>query len=124
MKESFNNPWCWKIGSVDRREDHIEISYGDIHKTKPEEWILAALLSLPAEFTFTVEFMIDTLSEKNHQITKDVRAELDYYLVEKRERNPWAYCQDHCSTSANVYSRVHWSYFPKSLNESQGFKNK
>jgi hypothetical protein len=38
--------------------------------------------------------------------------ELDFYLVEKLERDPWAYAVYHCGTGANMYSRVHWSYFP------------
>jgi hypothetical protein len=40
------------------------------------------------------------------------KKELDFYLVEKGEMNPWAYAQYHCSTAANMYSTVHWSYFP------------
>jgi hypothetical protein len=37
---------------------------------------------------------------------------LDFYLVERRERNPWAYAIYHCGTGSNMYSKVHWSYFP------------
>jgi len=38
--------------------------------------------------------------------------ELDFYLVEKGGANPWAYAKYHCNTAANMYSSVHWSYFP------------
>ncbi|MFH0818047.1 MAG: hypothetical protein V1909_05450, partial [Candidatus Micrarchaeota archaeon] len=42
----------------------------------------------------------------------DARYELDFYLVEKDEPDPWAYALYHCNTGANMFSRVHWSYFP------------
>jgi hypothetical protein len=46
-----------------------------------------------------------------------VRREIDYYLVELREKDPWAYAIYHCSTAANVYSKVHWGYYPKGYKE-------
>ena len=46
----------------------------------------------------------------------EVRRELDFYLVEHPRDypdtgDPWSYAVYHCSTGANVYSPVHWSYF-------------
>jgi hypothetical protein len=40
------------------------------------------------------------------------RKDIDFYLVEKGEANPWAYAKYHCSTAANIYSKVHWLCFP------------
>ena len=46
------------------------------------------------------------------------RRQLDFYLVEHRQRfrelmgDPWSYAIYHCGTAANIYSPVHWSYFP------------
>jgi hypothetical protein len=39
------------------------------------------------------------------------REELDFYLVEKNEADPWAYAVYHCNTGTNLYSLIHWSYF-------------
>jgi hypothetical protein len=46
-----------------------------------------------------------------------VRKELHFYLVEHPKDfpgtgHPWEYAVYHCSTGANMYSSVHWSYFP------------
>ena len=32
--------------------------------------------------------------------------------MEQAEVDPWAYLRHHCSTAANLYSLVHWKYFP------------
>jgi hypothetical protein len=48
----------------------------------------------------------------HEQMINAARKELDFYLVDKREPNPWAYAKYHCNTAANMYSKVHWSYFP------------
>ncbi len=41
------------------------------------------------------------------------RKSLDFYLVGLNKPDPWAYAIYHCNTAANMYSEVHWSYFPK-----------
>jgi len=46
-------------------------------------------------------------------VQKEVRAELDFYFGELGERDPWRYAIYHCSTLANVYSKVHWKYYTK-----------
>lgn len=38
-----------------------------------------------------------------------VRRELDFYLVEKNEPDPWAYAAYHAEASANIYSDVYWA---------------
>lgn len=38
--------------------------------------------------------------------------ELNFYLVEKGEKDPWQYAIYHCGTASNIYSDVHWGYFP------------
>ena len=43
---------------------------------------------------------------------EDEHSELRYGDAAKGEPNPWEYAIYHCNTSANVYSKVHWSYFP------------
>jgi hypothetical protein len=36
----------------------------------------------------------------------------DFYMVNKREPNPWGYAKYHCRTGANVYSEIYWAYYP------------
>jgi hypothetical protein len=60
-----------------------------------------------------VEWLITHDSAEQQIMVVDVHKELDFYLVEKNEPDPWAYAIYHCNTGANMYSTVHWSYFPK-----------
>jgi len=41
----------------------------------------------------------------------EVTRELNFYLIEKGEDNPWAYAKYHCSTASNIYSSVHWGLY-------------
>ena len=55
----------------------------------------------------------DTSDKKELARLKEVEKEIKFYLIEKGEENPWAYAIYHCSTVANVHSKVHWFYYPK-----------
>jgi hypothetical protein len=59
-----------------------------------------------------VEWLVKQDSTKHQAMLADARHSLDFYLVEKDEPDPWAYALYHCNTGANMYSPVHWSYFP------------
>ena len=53
----------------------------------------------------------------NPEMMSEAKRELDFYLVEHPKElpatgHPWEYGIYHCNTSANIYSSVHWSYFP------------
>jgi hypothetical protein len=103
--------WMWQEGAVDTDGEHIELRYGDASNVRYDEWTPIALIGKPRSRVFPVRWLrispaIDTA------IIGKVRRELDFYLVDKREPNPWAYAIYHCNTSANMYSKVHWSYFP------------
>ncbi len=105
--------WRWQDGIVDRTEEHMELSYGDAGVHKPEEFVLVALLSAPSKNVFTVQFLIKEGDEKTKTIVQDVKQELNLYLIELQETNPWAYAKYHCSTASNIYSKVHWRYHSK-----------
>jgi hypothetical protein len=52
------------------------------------------------------------------EMISDVKRELDFYVVEHPKKfpgtgHPWAYVTYHCNTGTNMYSSLHWSYFPK-----------
>ena len=106
--------WTWRVGSVYGMTDHFELRYGTSEKAGWDDWIPVALVGLPTEQVFVVEFLIDEEQTLEHaKIIKDVKDELDYYLVNLGDRDPWLYAQYHCGTLSNAYSTVHWSYIPK-----------
>lgn len=108
----LKSTWHWEEGSVDSSREHLEIVYGDVNSQNPGEWIPVALVSAPKDATFSVQFLIETTDPESRKIVDAVREELDFYLVEKGEPDPWNYAKYHCGTTANVYSKVHWSYHP------------
>lgn len=110
-RRSTRTEWRWQEGAVDPDGEHIEVRYGDASNTRYEEWIPIALIGKPRRRVFRVRWL-RMLPAIDTAIIGEVHRELDFYLVDKREPNPWAYAIYHCSTGANMYSKVHWSYFP------------
>ncbi|MGD8986310.1 MAG: hypothetical protein PVI53_19955 [Desulfobacteraceae bacterium] len=105
--------WKWMEGTVNTDDDHMKLKYED----NPDPIALIA----PGEgSTFIVQFL-DTNSKQDNwkEMMRYVRREIDFFLVELREENPWAYAIYHCSTAANVYSKVHWGYYPKGYKEEK-----
>ena len=96
-------------GIVDIHNDHIKITYGDDGKA-------VALVEPVSKRDFKVQFLInqDTADIQNLKALEKVRQELNFYFVELGERQPWEYAIYHCNTAANIYSKVHWGYYPKS----------
>lgn len=106
-------PCEWSEDSVDPKSDHFEILYGDPCKGGPDEWTLVALVGRSSDGgRFNLEFLIDRADSKYSEVIKSVVEELNFYLVEKGELNPWNYMIYHCGTTANLYSKVHWSFYP------------
>ncbi len=104
--------WQWREDAVDPEHDHFELRYGSAENSGWDAWLAVALVGRPTRNVFPVEFLIDRSGRPKAHVIRDVTRELDFYLVEKGEADPWAYAQYHCRTSANVYSTVHWSFFP------------
>jgi hypothetical protein len=107
-------PYQWIFGKVIESEEHIKISFGSYDEDK---FISVARVSKPNERIFNVEFLIKSGTPDEIKMVDAVKEELDFYLIEHGARNfmgdPWRYAIYHCTTSANIYSHVHWSYFPK-----------
>ncbi len=99
----------WFEGIVNTDNDHIKISHGDDKET-------IALVEPVSKRDFKVQFLIDrdTADNQNLKALEKVRQELNFYFVELGEKQPWEYAIYHCNTAANIYSKVHWSYYPKS----------
>jgi hypothetical protein len=107
----------WINGKVSESEEHIKISFGSYNDPDAGQLISIARVSKPKEKIFRVEFLIKSDSPDETKMIDAVKKELDFYLVEWGEGSifgdPWAYAIYHCSTSANIYSLVHWAYFPE-----------
>jgi hypothetical protein len=111
--ESKSNSFKWIIGKVCESEEHIKISYGSYDNPDMDQFMLVARISAPKDKIFVVEFLIESDDPHKTRMVDEVKKELDFYLVEKGEREPWGYVIYHCNTGANIYSHVHWTYFPE-----------
>ena len=103
----------WQEGPVDLASDHFEISYGEGSFDKTQEWFPVALVGCAPDGSFNLEFLIDREAPGNSEILTAVRKDLNFYIRELHERNPWAYMKYHCSTMADLYGNVHWNFVPK-----------
>lgn len=107
--------WTWKEGKVDRCSAHLKLYVG--------EWgdsaVPVALVAKPVGNSFAVEFLdVPNFSQSEYEPMKAaVTKELTFYLVEKGEPDPWKYAIYHCGTASNIYSKVHWGYFPSGSGE-------
>jgi hypothetical protein len=102
--------WSWHAGDVDRRGDHLALSHTSIEKP-------VAVVGPPVGRVFPVE--IDAPDTTDPDVLEDVRRELDYYLVELGEPEPWVYAIYHAGTTANIYGPVRWSWHPAGSEESE-----
>src|SRR5713226_2923732 len=102
--------WSWREGTVDRSREHFELRYGRVEDAGWSEWEPAALIGPPRGRVFPVQFLIAPLNQANRAALARVTAELTFYLTEVGEPDPWVYACYHCTTAANIYSPVHWSF--------------
>ena len=82
-----------------------------------------ALVGKPVGNVFPVMFLPDNLppGDSKDEVFKNIRDELNFYLVEKKESDPWVYAVYHCGTAGNMYGHIHWTHCPGTL-ESQLFE--
>ena len=114
MKKKLSE-WRWQDRVVDAHGKHIELRYGDAVKGAYENWHPIARVGRPKKHVFPVEWLIAADSPEHESMILEVQQELDFYFVEKGEPDPWAFAKYHCNTRANIYSLVHWSYFPNGI---------
>jgi hypothetical protein len=109
--------WGWREGVVDVQGEHIELRYGDAAKSAYKEWLPIVLIGKPTNHAFPVLWVVSPDNPSREQMIDAARKELDFYLVEHPKEfphtgHPWGYAIYHCNTGANMYSSVHWAYFP------------
>jgi hypothetical protein len=110
--------WKSMEGNVDASSEHLELRYGDAATADYESWRPVALIGKPEGNSFPVTWLLNPETPEEHEMIKDARGELDFYLVKLGYDDPWAYACYHCRTASNVYSSVHWSYFPHGRGDS------
>ena len=108
--KSESTRWEWKEGKVDRSSPHLKLFVGEWG----ESAVPVALVAKPVGNSFAVEFLeAPNLDQSEYERMKmAVTKELTFYLVELGKSDPWEYAIYHCGTASNVYSQVHWGYFP------------
>jgi hypothetical protein len=72
------------------------------------------LVAKPVGNSFAVEFLeVPHIEQSEYERIKlAVMKELTFFLVELGEPDPWKYAIYHCGTASNIYSDVHWGYYP------------
>lgn len=107
-----NDKWIWVERYVDRESEYIELRFGNAQKSEYEDWSPIALIGKPKKNTFPVRWLTDARNSDQKKMVAAACQELNFYLVDKNEPDPWAYAIYHCNTAANMYSDIHWTYFP------------
>ena len=88
---------CWQKGVINKEREYVKL-------LRAEDKTLICFLQSSGDNSFIVELKDGVDS---HYI-KEAEKELDYYLIELNEPDPWKYAKYHCSTTANLYSKVAW----------------
>jgi|SRR5580700_4815629 hypothetical protein len=102
---------CWQEGPVDCTKEHFDLRYGSARDSGWNEWMPVAMIGPPKGGIVKAQFLVEPNEPKNTDAVSDVNKEIQFYLIEKGEPDPWGYAQYHCGTASNIYSDVHWSFF-------------
>lgn len=107
------NSWQWLIGKVDLENRYFELKYGN-------DPVPVARIGIGDEKYFIVEFLLNTNDdiEKLKEIFNEVLWEIELYLVNNIDPDPISYMINHTKKCANMYSKVHWRYYPKGFSRA------
>ena len=100
--------WRWTQGCVDPTAEHLLLSYAKGDTGGPP--LAVARVAPPHDKMFAVQFLLEALPCDDTRVRAIIAVcrSLDFYLVDKGGRYPWAYARYHCSSTANLYDAVHW----------------
>ena len=103
-----NDFWQWFPGKVDINNRYFELKYGNTPAP-------VARIGIGDYKNFVVEFLININDdiERQKEIFNEVLFEIELYLINNSVPDPIEYMINHTKKCANLYSRVHWRYFPK-----------
>jgi len=104
----INDIWTWQPGKVDLRNRYFELKYG-------YDPAAVARIGIGDNQVFIVEFLLNVNNDidKLKEIFSEALWEIELYLINNHEPDPIEYMINHTKKCANVYSKVHWRYYPK-----------
>src|ERR1700733_4246306 len=108
----------WQRGYVDATGEHFQLLIVDLEEGVQTQEKVAALIGPPEAGFVNVRFLIEE-SEASASTIEKLENEINFYLVELNEPDPWKYAQYHCGTASNVYSSVRWSFIEGGSKASQ-----
>jgi hypothetical protein len=97
----------WIEGPVKRDLEHFVLTYGDTNTP-------VAVLGRGPRGRFLLDYE-SGWEGLDSEARDEVMADLNFYLIELRERDPWAYLRHHTGTMSNAYPPVHWGWLPGRL---------
>lgn len=100
--------WHWFPGKIDLQNRYFELKYGF-------DPAAVARIGIGDNQVFIVEFLLNVNDDidKLKEIFSEALWEIELYLVNNSEPDPIEYMINHTKKCANVYSKVHWRYYPK-----------
>jgi hypothetical protein len=106
-------PWQWQPGKVDLSDRYFELKFGN--DPRP-----VTRIGIKEDKIFIVEFLLNHKNdiEKQQEIFSEIIWEIELYLINNSEHDPIEYMINHTKKCANMYSRIHWNYFPKGASKS------
>jgi hypothetical protein len=99
----------WEEGRVDRTKEHFELLYGS-QEDECSKWTPVAVVGPPKASSAQVQFLVERGDPRNADVVSDTAREIQYYLIDLGEQDPWGYAKYHCGTASNLYGNVHWSF--------------
>ena len=96
----------WTEGIIDENDDHIKL------------WFKENINPTAMVATQKKQLIVQFLDLQDQEAINAVVKDLDFYFIELGKEDPWEYAIYHTTTASNVYSDVHWGYFPKGYLES------
>lgn len=105
--------WKWQPGKVDLSNRYFELKFGN--DPRP-----VTRIGIGDDKNFVVEFLLNQKDdvEKQQEIFSEIIWEIELYLINNSEPDPIEYMINHTKKCANMYSRIHWNYFPKGASKS------
>jgi len=100
--------WQWFPGKVNLQNRYFELKYGN-------DPAPVARIGIGENKNFMVEFLLNANDDidKLKEIFGEVLWEIELYLINNSEPDPIEYMINHTKKCANMYSKVHWRYYPK-----------
>ena len=102
-----NDLWNWKPGKVNTQNRYFELKYGF-------DPIPIARIGIGTNQNFIVEFLLNINDDvdKLKEIFSEALWEIELYLINNSEPDPIEYMINHTKKCANMYSKIHWRYYP------------